>query len=630
MEDKCNSSARKRTIIISMCKSRIFWCILCFAVVVPWAVLLHAQSTLVLSSGQAAPGASVVLNLTLSSAPGVQPAGVQWTLSYPAASVSLSSVDAGPALTASGKTINCARRVNPYRGVVEYACLAFGLNANTIGNGVVATVTVSLLNDATAAAINLINTLGASPAGGNISITATGGTVTLVGLQSVACAPATLVPGMTGSCTVSLSAASGGAMVNLHSNKAGFQLPASVAIPSGATSATFGFTTSRSLSGWAILSASLGGVTKSAAFTVKRVHPSLFVESRETSARAGAPVSLSCNPGFLVAGRSVICELRAQSSAEAGSSDVAVSSNSVHVNVPEVLSFRPGQRRIRFEVNSEVTAGREVVLLTADTGSGRATETLTVVPAAAPLVAKGPQPSGSSAPLLTKLRNAAGETALPACSPGSLATVEGASLLNPETAVFYDFSGSAAGLGGSQVLVNGAPALLRYASSERLDFVCPEMAPGTPIEIHVETGRATSNRLYSAMVESSPGVLSVDGTGTGQALAMRENSSDVAALPNFRFHATPALAGDLLSLRVTGVDCSETSRGEGRLRVELGGETIPPSSVYRAAVDAGACQVSFRVPSGVSGDSVPLAVGSLRGDGSVVRSNPVSIVVEGP
>jgi hypothetical protein len=85
---------------------------------------LVAQSSLVLSSAGA---------LTLSSMAGNEPAALQWTFSYPSAITGF-TVSAGPALLAAGKSIACAGNSS------AYTCLATGLNANIIGNGVVGTI----------------------------------------------------------------------------------------------------------------------------------------------------------------------------------------------------------------------------------------------------------------------------------------------------------------------------------------------------------------------------------------------------------------------------------------------------------------------------------------------------------
>ena len=93
---------------------------------------LLAQSALALSSATTAADGTASLNLTINSAPGNEPAGLQWTFSYPSANVAAATISAGSALTAAGKSVTCA----PVSG--GYACVAYGMNANTIANGVVA------------------------------------------------------------------------------------------------------------------------------------------------------------------------------------------------------------------------------------------------------------------------------------------------------------------------------------------------------------------------------------------------------------------------------------------------------------------------------------------------------------
>ena len=82
--------------------------------------VLSGQSSLALSSGSAAADGSVSLNLTLASPAGSEPAGIQWTFAYPAASVANFSVVAGPALTSAGKSLTCAGSAS------AYMCLASG------------------------------------------------------------------------------------------------------------------------------------------------------------------------------------------------------------------------------------------------------------------------------------------------------------------------------------------------------------------------------------------------------------------------------------------------------------------------------------------------------------------------
>src|SRR5271165_3222997 len=100
--------------------------------------LAHAQvSSLNLASGSVVRGGSIALSLSLSVSGSSAPAGLQWTLSYPPGDFSSFGIAAGPALTTAAKTLTCV----PGTGAVT--CLAAGVNSNTIGSGVVATVTAA-------------------------------------------------------------------------------------------------------------------------------------------------------------------------------------------------------------------------------------------------------------------------------------------------------------------------------------------------------------------------------------------------------------------------------------------------------------------------------------------------------
>ena len=59
-------------------------------------------------------------------------------------------------------------------------CLLTGLNANTMQSGVVAVVTVTLSATTSGTSIGIKDALGSSPTGSAISISATGGTITVL------------------------------------------------------------------------------------------------------------------------------------------------------------------------------------------------------------------------------------------------------------------------------------------------------------------------------------------------------------------------------------------------------------------------------------------------------------------
>lgn len=126
---------------------------------------LSAQTCLVLSQATITSGNTALLDLSLYSPSGTAPAALQWTFQY-TSSISSFTVDDGPTLTSAGKSAICAEEG------VNYNCLAVGLNANTINNGVIAKITAVLAPGASAPIIRITNPLAASASGNLIPIAA--------------------------------------------------------------------------------------------------------------------------------------------------------------------------------------------------------------------------------------------------------------------------------------------------------------------------------------------------------------------------------------------------------------------------------------------------------------------------
>ena len=127
-----------------------------------------AQNTLQLSSATAPAATPVTLSLSLSSSPTPQASALQWTFNYPSNLVTSVQVNAGPALTAANKTMGCNVQAS------SAVCIAYGLNTTSIGNGVVATIT---LTASATAAIDVTGTNASTGDGTSLPITGSGGTV---------------------------------------------------------------------------------------------------------------------------------------------------------------------------------------------------------------------------------------------------------------------------------------------------------------------------------------------------------------------------------------------------------------------------------------------------------------------
>ncbi len=96
------------------------------------------QATLTLDSATTSPGGSVNLNVSLATTGGAQPAGLQWTMNYPVSDIGTVSVVAGASANAAGKTVTCANNNG------STICVLFGVNTNTVSDGVVATATFGI------------------------------------------------------------------------------------------------------------------------------------------------------------------------------------------------------------------------------------------------------------------------------------------------------------------------------------------------------------------------------------------------------------------------------------------------------------------------------------------------------
>ena len=216
--------------------------------------------TLSLSSATASSAGTVTLNLTLAGG-GNSASALQWTLQYPAA-VSTISASAGSALTSTGKGLTCQAASG------SYSCIASGMNTSPIGDGVVAMIQVTT---AQVAAITVSNAMGATAAGSAVTLSATGGSVSMPlspnsvpTLSSLACTPTSISGASSSSCTVTLSApATTATAVALSSNNSAIVLPQSATVPAGSAIAQFAAVSSGSLNATAMLTASLNGLSQS-------------------------------------------------------------------------------------------------------------------------------------------------------------------------------------------------------------------------------------------------------------------------------------------------------------------------------------------------------------------------------
>jgi len=101
------------------------------------ALPLLGQSVRV-SSGSAAPGEKIAIEIALDSVSGKEPTAMQWEASFPDEALKLDGTGpvAGAAAQAAGKSLTCApKKASP--GLSKWVCILAG-GQKPIGNGVVA------------------------------------------------------------------------------------------------------------------------------------------------------------------------------------------------------------------------------------------------------------------------------------------------------------------------------------------------------------------------------------------------------------------------------------------------------------------------------------------------------------
>ena len=165
------------------------------------------------------------------------------------------------------------------------------------------------------------------------------------------------------------------------------------------------------------------------------------------------------------------------------------------------------------------------------------------------------------------------------------------------------------GLGGVQVLVNGAPAAVRYVSPGQVNAVIPLGIDTGIASIQVVNSLGTSNTVSNYVGETQPGIFN---SATSAPAVFHGNNTIVSA-------SNPAVAGEELAVYLTGLGTLDSSGNATNLRymsVDFSGVTgtidyagIEPGTPL--AVGAG-YQMNVTVPGGTSSGLNYLSIGGLN------------------
>jgi hypothetical protein len=323
---------------------------------------LAAGQTIGLSMGSAAAaaGGSTSLNLSLTASAGAQAAGLEWDISYSPTDVSSITITPGAAATSAGKTVACSTRTG------SMTCLLYGVNSTLISSGVVAQIAVDLLSTSksTSTAIQISGTEAASGTGSVILTTGSGGVVTILPSTTaptgVTCSPATFAAPGNFSCAIKLSAAApaGGLSIGLSSSNAEIVVPTSLSIPAGSATGSFtGTVSSVATPGSTVITASAGGVTKSA---------SIILAPTQIS-------SLVCSEATVPSGNSTTCTVTLVNAASGSGATVSLSSGNTGITILPSVTVASGATTATFTATAGGALVQEVWVTASLNGSSAAT-----------------------------------------------------------------------------------------------------------------------------------------------------------------------------------------------------------------------------------------------------------------
>ena len=129
-------------------------------------------------------------------------------------------------------------------------------------------------------------------------------------------------------------------------------------------------------------------------------------------------------------------------------------------------------------------------------------------------------------------------------------------------------------LAGVQVFFDGRPAFVMAVFAGKIVCIAPlDIAGQSSTDVQVNVNGATSNILRTGVAPISPGLLSLDGTGTGLANARNADGS-------LNSSANPAAQGSVLTVFLTGVGLTNPPEMDGVVAGDAGIQSVAQFSFY--------------------------------------------------
>jgi uncharacterized protein (TIGR03437 family) len=199
--------------------------------------------------------------------------------------------------------------------------------------------------------------------------------------------------------------------------------------------------------------------------------------------------------------------------------------------------------------------------------------------------------------------------ALDAVSPGEFIAIYGSGLAATPAVALPPYPAS---LGGVSVTIGGLTAPLYYVSPGQLNCLVPYGITGATVDIVVRNNNVASNTVTLAVANTTPGIFTLDSTGTHHGAILHGDYSVVNA-------SSPAVRGETVSMYLTGLGPLTTPVADGfgatavnfaktQLQVLVNG--IPATVQYSGlSVLPGLYQINFTVPAGLAfSGNIPVSI----------------------
>ena len=197
-----------------------------------------------------------------------------------------------------------------------------------------------------------------------------------------------------------------------------------------------------------------------------------------------------------------------------------------------------------------------------------------------------------------------------AVSPGEFIAIYGSGLAGNTVSSLPPYPPS---VGNVTVLIGGIQAPIYFVSAGQIDCLVPYGVTGSSVDVIVTNKGIVSNTVTVPLAKTSPGIFSLDTSGTGDAAILHFPDNAVVNASN------PAAKGDTVIMYLTGLGALTTplADGHGATAADSALASIVlyvngvQASVLYAGVSSlpGLYQINFKVPTNltVSGE-LPIAI----------------------